>query len=159
MYYYKEADIWIKYFSGDVYTSKDEINIIFNPVGVRDNKYGFIKKVKKLYPDAYKEYNERVWMYSARELLGDIQLVYVDKEKFIFNAFCKEKDGKINKLAYTKTLVEICNLCHEYQASLGIEYALGIQEEPERKWLITILKETFKDVDDVEVRVYDRYRK
>jgi hypothetical protein len=145
----------IHYCSGDVYKS-EEVDIIFNPVGVRDNSKGFIKKVKKLYPEAYEQYNERVWMYSVMELMGDIQLVYIDNGRFVFNAFCKDRNGNIDKLAFTKTLVEICNLCHEYHASLGIEYALGVQEKPERKWLSTIIKETFRGVDDVEVTVYDR---
>lgn len=148
----------IQYFSGDVYKCED-VDVIFNPVGVRDNEFGFIKRVKRLYPTVYEMYNEKVWMYSVRELMGDIQLVYVDNNRFLLNAFCKDRNGNVNKLAFTKTLIELCNLTHEYHLTIGIEYALGVENKSERKLISTVIKEVFRDVDDITVKVFDRNKK
>ncbi len=144
----------IQYHKGDVYYN-EEVNIIFNPVGVRDNKKGFLKKVKEAYPSAYAQYQNDVWYYNDRQLLGDIQLVFIENKRLILNAFCIDKMGKINKLAFTKTLVELHNLALEYDLSIGIEYALGVQDKTERKLIQTIIKEVFKDTE-VEINIFDR---
>ena len=143
----------ILYKEGDVYLTKD-VDIIFNPVGVRD-KTGFIQRVKRLYPTAYEEYHERVWMYSARELLADIQIVHVGDNLCIFNAFCKDKEGNINKLALCKTLIELYNLSHEYKLTVGIEKSLGCKDTYDKKWIDVIITEVFKD-STVDINIYRR---
>lgn len=148
----------ISYNSGDVYLCKESDIIIFNPVGVRDNNKGFLKKVKRLYPNAYRLYKDEVWSYNEKELLGEIQLIEIADKRLILNGFCIEKSGKINKLALAKTLVELCNLAYEYEVSVGIEYGLGVQEIVERRWIAAIIREVFGDVD-ISVQVYDRNRK
>lgn len=144
----------IQYVSGDVYTNEDT-DIIFNPVGVRDNSDGFSKKVRKLYPKVYDEYHDMVWEYNIKELLGDIQLVYIGNNRFMMNGFCKYRDGKINKLALVKVLVELCNLAYEYKLSVGIEFALGVFRKQDRKDIKMIINEVFKDTG-VDVKVYNR---
>lgn len=148
----------IQYLAGDVYRSKD-VDVIFNPVGVRDNDKGFIKKVRNLYPEVYEMYNEKVWMYSVRELLGDIQLVSINDNRFMLNAFCKDRNGVIDKLFLTKTLIELCNLAHEYHLTIGVEHGMGVRDETDRQDIISIIEEVFKGIDDITVKVYDRFKK
>lgn len=145
------------YHSGDVYLDKN-VNIIFNPVGVRDNNKGFLRKVKKLFPCVYEVYKDDVWYYNEYQLIGEIQLVFIENKQLMMNGFCIDKTGKINKLSLAKTLVELCNLAYEYDLSVGIEYALGVEDKNERKWIQAIIKEVFKDTD-IEVHVFDRKRK
>lgn len=145
----------IIYKEGDVYLTED-VNIIFNPVGVRD-KTGFIERVKILHPVVYEEYHERVWMYSINEILADIQIVCINNNQCMFNAFCKDKEGKVNKLALCKTLIELCNLCHEYNLSVGIERSLGVRDKYEKKWIDIIIEEIFKD-SDTDIYIYKRKR-
>ena len=149
----------IYYKSGDVYLNEDA-NIIFNPVGVIDNHKGFLQKIKTLYPDVYTEYSEFIWMCGEKELLGDIQLVKIGDKRLMLNGFCINRRGNIDKLALTKSLVELCNLAYEYKLSVSIEYGLGIvHPKEERKAISMIIKEVFKDVDGVDVFIYDRNRK
>lgn len=142
----------IHYVKGDVYFDED-LDIIYNPVGVRESS-GFLKKVKKIYPEAFEYYKEKVWMYSVNELLGDIQVVYLGNQRCIMNGFCRDRYGKINKLAMTKNLVELCNLAYEYSLSVGIENGLG-SKGSEKKWINLIIEEVFKDVE-VSVYVLER---
>lgn len=143
----------INYLEGDVYLT-DDVNIIFNPVGVRDST-GFSNKVKILYPGVYTEYKEKVWMYNIKELLGDIQLVYVEDNKFVLNGFCKTRLGHIDKLALCKTLIELCNLAQEYKLSVGIEHSLGIKDKAEKKLIDTIIELVF-DKSDTNINIYKR---
>ncbi len=145
----------IKYNKGDVYLS-DLHTITFNPVGVRCST-GFYKRIKYLYPEVYNMYEEKVWMYSARELLGEIQLVYTDNDTFILNAFCLDRHGRINKLALCKTLIELCNLSNEYKVTVGIEYALGVKKKSERKLITTIIDTIFSD-SSMDTYLYERQK-
>lgn len=147
----------IHYKQGDVYLNK-ETDIIFNPVGVRDNNKGFKIRVRHLYPDSYNKYHEQVWMYNERELLGDIQVARISAKRVMLNGFCIDKKGHINKLALAKTLVELCNLAYEYKLSIGIQYALGAKEPEERKWISRIIKEAFRGVD-IDIYIYDINKK
>lgn len=147
----------IQYVSGDIYYDESS-NIIFNPVGIRDNGYGFIKRAKMLYPEVYKEYHDMVWEFNIKELLGDIQLVHVENEKFIMNAFCKYADGSINKLALAKTLIELCNLAHEYKLSVSVELTLGDICKKDRSIVKSIIEEVFRNTD-VDVTIFTRKKK
>ena len=138
---------------GDVYRS--DVNIIYNPVSIR-NDHMFQKKVRIIHPDIYNTYRDMV--YNDTVKLGEIQLLPTSHEKqCMMNGFCYDKRGKINILAFTKTLVELCNVANEYHLSVGIDENVVKSEiwTPDR--VRTIIEEVFRGTD-VEVKIF-KYQK
>lgn len=104
------------------YLDNKDVQIIFNPVSAsKSNKAKeiFNEKISSKYFNVYEDYEDYKVGESVKRLLSDIQLVQVEDDLFILNAFVYERDS-INLLALTKTLVELFNICEEYKLNASI---------------------------------------
>lgn len=135
---------------GDLY--KSDSQIIYNPVSIK-NDSKFSLRVKLLYPKVYKKYTDMI--FNEMVPLGEVQLVQVRQhtKQCVLNSFVYHSDGQIHRLAFVKSLVELCNIASEYHLSVGIEY--GIMQDRLWDWNIVkmIIDEVFSDTD-VDVRIY-----
>lgn len=137
-------------YDGELYSS--DVNLIYNPVSIQNDKK-FHTIAKKLHPKVYNEYCNMI--YNDFVKLGEIQLIQTDhcEKQCVLNAFVYNKYGKINMLAFVKTLVELCNIASEYGLVVGISRKTIYSKNWDSNMIEKIIEEVFRDTD-VEVRLY-----
>lgn len=138
---------------GDVY--KSNVDIIYNPVSVRYKKR-FIERARRIFPEVYEEYTDMI--FSERVRMGEVSLYQVAKKQCVLNGFCYNRRGNLNLVAFTKTLVELSNIAHEYKLTVGIGVDdIHLGDKCSEIDLESIIKEAFKNTDG-KVIIFTRKR-
>lgn len=139
---------------GDAYRSN--VDIIFNPVSVKQKKR-FQDRARRLYPKVYTEYLDMI--YSEHVKLGEVSLYQVADKQCMMNAFCYNRRGNLNLIAFTKTLVEVSNMADEYGLTVGINLEdFYLSDRYHVSELEIIIKEAFKDTQG-KVKIFIRNKK
>lgn len=129
------------------------VNIIYNPVSTYKGRVGqdiFNDLLRLKYRKVYDEYLDYMVGESSKRLLGDIQLVQIDKCKIIMNAFIY-KGKELNMLALSKTLVELYNLAHEYELNVSIPMKMNSNNPITHELIKNVINTIFSDFE------YDAY--
>ena len=138
---------------------EDCAQIIFNPVSVSRSKEGlniFDSQLIHDYRFVYEEYKDLLYESSKKELLGEIQLVQIGEKKCIMNAFIYE-GNKLNLKAFTKTLIELCNLIEEYEIAAAISSTVKCKEKTLHEEIMEIIHVVFDDCKS-DVYLYNKKR-
>ena len=123
--------------------------IIFNPVSVSDNKIGdkvFNKILRENYRNVYDEYKDYIIDIPKNKLLGDIQLIQIDKSRTVMNGYVYKND-QLDLYCLTKTLVELYNLGTEYKLNIALSLSMYNISTEELKIINTIIETIFTDFD------------
>lgn len=123
----------------------NKVDIIFNPVACSNKACAerrFNDLLKRKHREVYEAWQDYLVGENPNKLLSDVQLVKIDDNKIIMNAYCYDKSGNLNLLALTKTFVELFNLAEEYELSIGIPYHLYLRN----KFLTTSIDLIFNTV-------------
>lgn len=123
--------------------------IIFNPVSTFKGKVGrevFNKLLMSKYRKVYEEYTDYMVGESAKRLLGDIQLVQIDKNKLVMNGFVY-KGKELDLVALSKALVELYNLAREYELNVAIPIKMNCDNIITNGLTRTIIDTIFNDFE------------
>lgn len=121
-------------------------NIIFNPVSVSaKSPSGFNKCLRELYPNVYEEYRDYLIGVSKKKLLGDIQLVKINDNAFIMNAYVYDEKGNVNYVALCKALVELFNIVENYKINVAIPLFMYSKNDIVKNFCKIIVNTVFED--------------